>query len=117
MRRTLQMADARFNQLWSVSQARVLATKGLMHLTLLVSLAVTSYGIVPAYYFERYDPQADAFSAWMTAIQTLSERLTLGLMVCIALCGVSTFFEGRLIRRKASWRLFHAAALDALHRE
>lgn len=117
VRRRLQMADARFNYLWSVSHTRVIATKGLMRLTLLVSLMVTCYGAFPAFELEYNDTNVTGYEAWTAAIQILLARRALGLAVCIALTGVSLFFEGSLSRRQASWRLFHAAALDALHRE
>ena len=117
VRRMLQMADARFHYLWSVSHARVIATKGLVRLTLLVSLMVTCYGAFPAFEFEFNDTNVNGYVAWTAAIQILLARLAVGLAVCIALCGVYLFFEGSLSRRRASWRLFYAAALDALYRE
>jgi hypothetical protein len=121
VRRLLQMADARFNYLWSVSHARVIATKGLVRLTLLVSLMVTCYGAYPAFYlqtgFDRGLSNVSTYQAWAFAFQILMARLALGLAVCSVLCAVYIFFEGRLSRRHASWRLFHAAALDALHRD
>jgi len=117
VRRMLQMADARFNYLWSVSHARVIATKGLVRLTLLVSLMVTCYGAFPAFEFEFNDTNVNGYVAWTAAIQILLASLAVGLAVCIALCGVYLFFEGSLSRRRASWRLFYAAALDALYRE
>jgi hypothetical protein len=119
VRRMLQMADARFNYLWSVSHARVIATKGLVRLTLLVSLMVTCYGAYPAFEIEfglnLINTNVNAYEAGVAAIQVLLARLAVGLVVCIALCGVYVLFEGSLSRRQASWRLFHAAALDALH--
>ena len=88
VRRMLQMADARFTYLWSVSHARIVATKGLVRLTLLVSLLVTCYGAYPAFTLEHFDPTVTAYEAWDAAIQVLLARLALGLAVCIALCGV-----------------------------
>jgi hypothetical protein len=117
VRGMLQLADAKFNYLWSMSHARVIATKGLVHLTLLVSLMVTCYGAYPAFEFEFNDTNVTGSVALVTATQIVLARLTLGLTVCIALCGVYLFVEGRLSRRQADWRLFHAAALDALRRE
>jgi hypothetical protein len=116
VRRLLRMANARFNYRWGLLRAHVVATQGLVRLTLLVSFAYTCYRVYPAFAFHFNDTNRPAYSAWYLAGRELLTQLAIGLAVCIALAAVHAFFEARLIRRKASWRLFHATALNALSR-
>ncbi len=107
---TLRMADATFQYRWSLSHARVIATNGLLRLTWLVSWAITCFGAYPAFTLEYDDTNRTASTAWYIVGELLLERLATGLAVCILLAVVSMFFEGRLIRRRAAWRLFYATA-------
>jgi hypothetical protein len=116
VRRLLRMANVRFNYRWRMSYARVAATKGLLRLTLLVSFATVCYGAYPSFWDAYSNTNATLLTGWFAAGKLLLARLVIGLSVCIVLTGVHMFFQGRLIRRKASWRLFHATALDALSR-
>jgi hypothetical protein len=116
VRRLLRMANARFNYRWRLAHARTIATNGLLRLTLLVSVAIACYGAYPAFHFAHNDTNLNGYEAWFKAGELLLARLAMGLAVCTALCGLSVFFEGRLIRRKAAWRLFCATAMNALSR-
>jgi len=112
---TLVIAHARFEYLWSVADARVHATKGLLRLTLLVSLTMTVFTAYPEYYDAFNNRNVSGSIALFNAGELLLARLAIGLGVCVALCATCLFFEGKLIRRRSYWRLFYKTALNALN--
>jgi hypothetical protein len=94
-------------------EARVIATRGLARLTLLASAFTT---IVTAYLTFEWEIGTGIYgiATLYPAGRVLGNRLAVGLLVCLALWAVALFFHGRIHRRVASWRYFHAIAREAL---
>jgi hypothetical protein len=110
----LRMADARFAYGWDMSLARVTATKGLSRLTVLISVAIMGIGVYPTMTLVLYEPfDSSLLSAWLRGAHYLMARLAIGLLVSIVLDATALFFEGCLIRRRASWRRFRAMCADS----
>jgi hypothetical protein len=96
-----------------MAHARVIATRGLSRLTVLLSVAEVCFGAYPAFTLAYFDTNRTAYGALLAGLNLLMTRLTIGLAVGIVVGAVSMFFDGCLIRRKASWLLFRATAADA----
>ena len=107
------LADARFDYRWRMAHARVVATKGLSRITVLLSVLVVCFGAGPAFFLAHWESNRGTYGDWVGGLTVLSMQLAVGLAVAILLSVVAVFFEGRLIRRKASWRLFRATVVDA----
>jgi len=112
--RTLRAADTQFSYLWQLAHARVVATRGLLWLTLIVSAMIAFYGAVPEWYDLYNNQNNPGMASLMQAINIVFARFARGLFVCALLGGMCIFFEGRLIRRMAFWKMFHATAMDSL---
>jgi biopolymer transport protein ExbB/TolQ len=112
--RTLRTADIRFRYVWRLSQASVIATRGLMPVTLLGTLFGTVVNIYPAFNWEVAGPTVTGAAAAYTVGNVTLNRLAAGLLLCAAIWAVSTFFQAWLYRRMASWRYFLATTRDIL---
>ena len=102
------LADARFAYRWHIAHARVMATKGLSRITVLVSVLVVCFGAGPEFFLAHFESNRGLYGDWVAGVTLLSTRLAIGLAVAIMLSAVATFFEGCLIRRKASWLVCRA---------
>lgn len=112
--RTLRMADLKFRYVWRLSQASVIAMRGLMQVTLLGTLFGTIVNAYPAFDWEMMGPTVTASAGLYSAGKVLLNRLAAGLLLCAAIWAASTFFHVWLQRRKASWRYFLAIARDTV---
>jgi hypothetical protein len=111
--RLMRSADARFAYGWHRAQARVTTTKGLASLTVLASATVVGLGAYPTLTLALYETNLLVHRALLEGLNQLMTRLAIGFAVSLVVGAVGLFFEGCLIRRKASWRLFQAMVADA----
>jgi hypothetical protein len=110
--RVLREADAHFSFEWQMAYARVSATREFAKLAVLLSVLVVSFGAYSTLFLSIYEINIPVATALLRGLRVLMTRLTIGLAVSIALCAMAMVFNGRLIRRKASWGLFRATAAD-----
>jgi hypothetical protein len=115
--RMLPLADARFAYRWHIAHARVIATARLSRITVLVSVLVVCFGAGPTFFLAHFESHGGLYGDWVAAVTLLSTRLAIGLAVAIMLSGVAMFFEGRLIRRNASWLVYRATVATATAEE
>jgi hypothetical protein len=107
----LRSADARFAHGWHMAHARVMATKGLAVLTVLVSIAVVCLGAYTTLSID-YVLHPGGTLGLLQGLDMVLTRLAAGLAVAGALTATAVFFEGRLIRRQAVWRLYRDTVAD-----
>jgi hypothetical protein len=111
--RLMRRADAIFTYRWQIAHARVTATKGLSGLTVLVSVAEVAVGAYPTFFEALWESNLPVHRSLLVAFSLLMTRLMIGLAVGIVSGAAAMFFNGCLIRRHASWRLFQATVADA----
>jgi hypothetical protein len=110
--RALRAADARFNLLWDDAAAMLAANRGLLWVTLLVSVLSFVYGFIPAYNNEIDNTNRLPHQALYLSTMLLTFRLSLGLLVCVVMAVATMTFDGVLRRRRARWRFVYATASD-----
>jgi hypothetical protein len=107
----MRAADARFDYLWSLADADVTSTRGLVQLTQIVSWTVAFGGLFPNWRGLMFGTRATPGWVYLIdAVDIVFTRLTFGLSVCAALCVVCLCFEHLLRRRQARWRYVQSTA-------
>jgi hypothetical protein len=105
---TLRAAENTFLYFSERCCADVKSAKRASVLVLLLSLAIVSYGVYPAFDLwcaESHNTMSECLQ--LTALQQ-SYELGLGLLLCAMVYMVAGFFERVLADRRASWRFFCA---------
>jgi hypothetical protein len=107
----LQEAASKFVYRGELCAAKVSSIQRLVPLTLLVSTLLLVEGSAKILKDITIEKRVWIGLVSGTAAELLVQT-TLGLLVCVALYAVSSFYEGVLTRRKAAWGYFAARALN-----
>jgi hypothetical protein len=106
----LDTIDARVAHAAALSEASISMMRGMLWLTLILSVWTVVADALPAYGGETYGlgRSVPSEQALHLVAERLTTRLSIGLLVCAGLAVIGTFFENVLRRRRAAWQLVSA---------
>ena len=112
----LERANASFQYLCGIAAAKVASTRRLAPLTILVAVFVLLISTIRI--LIQISLQKSAGIAFVTESITLPlMQFAFGILVSAVLYCVSGFYEGVLMRRRASWSYFYASAQSQVSSE